>query len=95
MGLWIAGMAKQTALPATCLPRLLTRLGAAAYVSVSPNVFDEMVAAGRMPKPRRVTVKRIAWDVRELDAAVDEMATVGDAPPDTWGDLRNGHHSGA
>lgn len=88
-------MAKQTALPATCLPRLLTRLGAAAYVSVSATIFDEMVADGRMPKPRQVTQRRIAWDVRELDAAVDEMPPVGEAGADTWGDFRNGHHRDA
>lgn len=88
-------MAKQAALPPSLAPRLVTRLAAAAYVSVSPTLFDEMVAGGRMPKARQVSKGRIAWDVRELDAAVDEMPKAGDAIADTWGDLGNGHRRDA
>jgi hypothetical protein len=33
-------------------PRLLTREQAAAYLSVSPNTFDEMVKDSRMPRPK-------------------------------------------
>lgn len=88
-------MAKVSALPPTVVPRLMQRLAAAAYVSVSATLFDEMVADGRMPKARQVSKGRIAWDVRELDAAVDELPTAGEATPDTWGDLGNGHHRDA
>jgi hypothetical protein len=66
-------MPKQTALPPTLPPRLISREAAAAYVCVSPTTFDVMVADGRMPKPKVVCGTRKAWDVRELDAAVDAL----------------------
>lgn len=80
-------MARQTALPPTLAPRLIGRFAAAAYVSVSPTIFDELMAAGKMPRPRRVSKGRIAWDVRELDAAVDSLPIEGPSmADDTWGD---------
>lgn len=81
-------MARQTALPPTLAPRLICREAAAAYVSVSPGIFDEMVADGRMPRARRLSDRRKAWDVRLLDAAVDNLPVDGDlaAPDTTWDD---------
>jgi len=81
-------MARQTALPPTLPPRLIGREAAAAYVSLSPNLFDDMVKEGRMPRPRRLTIRRLAWDVRLLDAAVDALPVEGeDAGRDaTWDD---------
>ena len=80
-------MAKQTALPPSLAPRLVGRFAAAAYVSVSPTLFDEMVESGRMPRPRRVSPGRVAWDVRELDAAIDTLPVDGPSlVDDTWGD---------
>ena len=49
-----------------------------------------MVADGTMPKPRRVTERRVAWDVRSLDAAIDSLPIDGeDAGIDdtSWGDI--------
>ena len=66
-------MARQNALPPTLAPRLITREAAAAYVSVSPTTFDEMVKDGRMPRPKRLGGRRKAWDVRALDAAIDDL----------------------
>jgi predicted DNA-binding transcriptional regulator AlpA len=71
-------MARQVALPPTLAPRLIGRDAAAAYVSVSPNTFDEMVRDGRMPRPKRLGPHRIAWDVRDLDAAIDRLPVEGD-----------------
>ncbi len=68
----------QSALPPSLAPRLIGREAAAAYVCVSPNTFDEMVEKGIMPKPRIVSEKRRAWDVRELDAAADALPHAGD-----------------
>jgi predicted DNA-binding transcriptional regulator AlpA len=80
-------MAKQSALPFNLPPRLILREAAAAYVSVSPAMFDELVKSGRMPKPRRITYRRVGWVVRELDAAVDLLPTVGGDTEDTsWDD---------
>jgi predicted DNA-binding transcriptional regulator AlpA len=85
-------MARQNALPPTLAPRLINRDAAAAYVSVSPTKFDQMVIDGSMPKPKRLIGRRKAWDVRELDAAVDNLP---DAANDnnnddntSWGDFR-------
>jgi predicted DNA-binding transcriptional regulator AlpA len=82
-------MAKQTALPATLPPRLISREAAAAYVSVSPNIFDEMVKSRKMPQAKALTERRIAWDVRELDLFIDNLpSTNATAVIDaTWGDV--------
>jgi hypothetical protein len=53
-------------------PRGLNRTKSAAYVGVSPSLFDQMVTDGRMPAPRIVNTRRI-WDRRELDVAFDTL----------------------
>lgn len=73
-------MARQSALPPTLAPRLIGREAAAAYVSLSPGTFDRLVEAGRMPKPRVLLGRRRAWDVRSLDAAVDDLPFDGGEP---------------
>jgi predicted DNA-binding transcriptional regulator AlpA len=82
-------MARQIALPPTLPPRLIGREASAAYVSVSPTTFDEMVRDGRMPRPKRIGEHRRAWDVRELDAAIDQLPSDGDRASiadETWSD---------
>jgi len=54
----LAGVARQAAFPLA--PRLIGRDDAAAYVGVSPNTFDKMIADGLMPNPRRLTERRLA-----------------------------------
>ena len=82
-------MPRQTALPATLPPRLVSREAAAAYVCVSPNTFDKMVDDGRMPRPRLLGGKRRAWDIRALDLAIDRLPIDGDDAgiDETWGDV--------
>ena len=72
----IQPMASQVALPPTLAPRLISREAAAAYVNVSPTTFDLMVNDGRMLKPKQLTGKRHAWDVRALDIAIDRLPDV-------------------
>ena len=80
-------MTRQLALPPTLPPRLIGRDAAAAYVNVSPNTFDELVRACKMPCPKQLTNKRQAWDVRALDLAVDHLPQVGEGAFDnTWDD---------
>ena len=55
----IIAMARQLALPPTLAPRLISREASAAYVSVSPTTFDEMVQDGRMPHPKRLGERRM------------------------------------
>ena len=77
-------MAGRTApLPPTLPPRLISRDAAAAYVGVSHNTFDKMIADGLMPRPRQLTERRIAWDVRQLDAAIDRLPVDGGTDTDT------------
>lgn len=81
-------MAHQKALPLTLAPRLLKRETAAAYVSVSPTKFDEMVRDGSMPKPKRLNGRRKAWDVRALDAAIEDLPDADNNDNDTsWGNV--------
>lgn len=49
-------------------PRGMSRMEAARYVGVGTTKFDELVADGRMPKPRRVD-GRVIWDRVQLDIA--------------------------
>ena len=48
-----------------------------------PNTFDNMIADGLMPGPRRLSERRLAWDVRQLDTAVDRLPTNGTTDADT------------
>jgi hypothetical protein len=82
-------MGRQSALPPTLPPRLITREAAAAYISVAPGTFDKMVEDGRMPPAKRLSSGRRAWDVRALDVAVDSLPSDGVAEKDdnTWSDV--------
>jgi predicted DNA-binding transcriptional regulator AlpA len=57
---------------ASWLRRGLSRNDAAAYVGCGPTKFDEMVADGRMPPPRRIDGRKV-WDVVELDSHFDAL----------------------
>jgi len=63
-----------SALPLSLAPRGLSRVQAAEYVGVGVTKFDEMVADGRMPKPKRID-GRTVWDRVKLDEA---FAALGD-----------------
>lgn len=82
-------MPRQTALPSSLKPRLITREAAAAYICVSANVFDQMVRAGTMPRPKILSERRKAWDVRELDTAIDLLPSDGNdlSLDETWSDV--------
>lgn len=81
-------MPKCTPLPSTS-PRLLSRAEAAAYVNLSPNTFDELVAKDVMPEPKCLGNHRIAWDIRELDAKINELPhrRSKTTPGDNWTDI--------
>ena len=72
-------------------PRLIGRDAAAAYVGVSPNTFDKMIADGLMPNPRRLTERRLAWDMRQLDTAVDRLPIDGVADGNADTDATDDH----
>lgn len=59
-------------LPIGCPPRGLSRAEAAAWIGVSPSLFDQLVDDGRMPEPKRINA-RVVWDRVKLDAAFSEL----------------------
>ena len=59
-------------LPLSLPPRGLSRLEAAAYIGVSPSLFEKMVKDGRMPKPKRINTRTV-WDRRQLDEAFEAL----------------------
>lgn len=60
-----------------CPPRGLSRVQAAAYVGVSPSLFDEMVRDGRMPRPKRVNARTV-WDRLQLDESFAALPSDAD-----------------
>ena len=60
--------ARQSTLPAGTSPRGFNREQSAEYVGVSATKFDQMVADGRMPRPKRID-GRVVWDRLQLDSA--------------------------
>lgn len=53
-------------------PRGMSRDEAARYVGVGVTKFDEMVADGRMPRPKRVD-GRVIWDRLKVEAAFTDL----------------------
>jgi hypothetical protein len=50
----------------------LSRAEAAAYIGISPSLFDVMIEDGRMPGPKRIN-SRVVWDKIKLDLAFDAL----------------------
>ena len=69
-------------LPSGSLPRGLRRVQAAEYVGVSATKFDQMVADGRMPKPKQID-SRVVWDRIQVDIAFAALPDENDCD-DTW-----------
>jgi predicted DNA-binding transcriptional regulator AlpA len=76
-------MAKQpnNVLPQSLAPRGLSREQAAAYVGISPSLFDMLVKDGRMPGPKRIN-SRVIWDRLKLEAAFEALADTEDGGTD-------------
>jgi predicted DNA-binding transcriptional regulator AlpA len=56
----------------------------AAYIGVSPTLFDEMVKDGRMPQPIRIN-SRVLWDRLQLDEAFAALSDTRTDSEDPWG----------
>ncbi len=59
-------------------PRGLNRIEAARWIGVGATKFDEMVADGRMPRPKKID-GRMVWDRLALDAAFSDLPEAGQA----------------
>jgi hypothetical protein len=71
-------------LPLSLPPRGLSRVEAAAYVGVSPSLFDEMVTDRRMPGPKLIN-SRVVWDRLKLDEAFAALPDRGgEEPGNPW-----------
>jgi len=70
-------------LPIGLLPRGLRREEAAEYIGVGTSKFDEMVADGRMPKPKRID-GRVVWDRHQVDLAFEALPDGNERAEDIW-----------
>lgn len=57
-------------------PRGMSRDEAARYVGVGATKFDEMVADGRMPRPKRID-GRVVWDRIRIESAFTDLPDDG------------------
>lgn len=71
---------RHCALPFGVAPRGFSRNEAAAYMGVSPSLFDEMVEDTRAPKPKLINTRTV-WDRVALDAAFDALPIKGSSNP--------------
>lgn len=71
---------RRDVLPSSLPPRGLSRGEAAAYIGVSTTKFDEMVADGRMPGPKRIDARTV-WDRLALDAKFAELPETASVNP--------------
>ncbi|WP_028746349.1 helix-turn-helix transcriptional regulator [Rhizobium mesoamericanum] len=77
--------ANDNRLPHGMTPRGLCRVAAAAYVGIGGTLFDQLVARGEMPGPRKAG-GRVLWDRYELDDAFDALPRdAAIAVPETTG----------
>lgn len=53
-------------------PRGMSREEAARYIGVGVTKFDQMVADGRMPKPKKID-GRVIWDRLRIEAAFTDL----------------------
>ena len=63
-------------LPVSLPPRGLSRIQAAAYVGISPSLFDLLVSDGRMPCAKKINA-RMVWDRKRLDEAFEAIPDTG------------------
>ena len=75
--------ARESVLPRSLPPRGLSRVQAAEYIGVSTTKFDEMIADGRMPPPKRIDA-RVVWDREKLDMAFAALPDDGEDKESGW-----------
>ena len=69
-------MAKYSAIPA--FERAgMSRVEAAEYIGVSPTLFDQMVADGRMTRPKMINSRKV-WLRAEIEKALAALPDDGD-----------------
>jgi predicted DNA-binding transcriptional regulator AlpA len=66
-------------------PHVLPLDQAAAHVGLSVSGFKSEVKAGRLPKPRALSARRVGWLRHELEAWADARPVSEIAPPANTG----------
>ncbi|MFG1263631.1 hypothetical protein V5F65_12895 [Xanthobacter aminoxidans] len=66
------GDGRRNVRPLSLPPRGLSRVIAAAYLGISPSLFDDLVADGRMPRPKLINARHV-WDRLRIDAAFEAL----------------------
>lgn len=78
---------RRDVLPLSLPPRGLSRAESAAYIGISTTLFDQMVADGRMPKPKRIN-SRTVWDRLQLDDAFSSLPDENADATNPWRNFR-------
>jgi predicted DNA-binding transcriptional regulator AlpA len=58
----------------------------AAYVGISPTLFDTMVDDGRMPKPKKINTRSV-WDRPQLDEYFAALPDENGADLNPWDEV--------
>ncbi len=61
-------------------PAYLDRDSAAAFVSLSVNALERMVASRDFPQPRQLTSRRVGWLVREVEEWAESRPVSSNLP---------------
>jgi hypothetical protein len=80
-------MRRRDALPSSLPPRGLSRIEAAAYIGISPPLFDEMVKDGRMPPAKTINSRKV-WDRLGVDIAFNALPSDESNAVDDWANVR-------
>ncbi|MEW5421909.1 helix-turn-helix transcriptional regulator [Amorphus sp. 3PC139-8] len=75
--------AARCVLPPSLPPRGLSRVEAARYIGVSPTTFDQLIAGGLMPGPKRIR-RRTVWDRVALDRSFEMLPAIGPDEYNPW-----------
>jgi hypothetical protein len=73
-------------LPPSLPPLGLRREEAAAYIGVSPSLFDAMVGDGRMPKAKTINARKV-WDRRSIELAFSALPGEENWAPNPWSEV--------
>jgi len=71
-------------------PMFLARQEAAAFLAISENTLDRLVARGAAPKPRKLSQGRVAWLVEDLEVWGRSLPASDILPPENSGYGRAG-----
>jgi hypothetical protein len=82
----LAAKSPRSILPPSLPPLGLKREEAAAYIGVSPSLFDAMVQDGRMPKAKTINSRKV-WDRRSLDLAFSALPGEDSDIVNPWSDV--------